>query len=846
VRPGGHQDGIMRKHGIWVLAAFMVTAPLTSRVAAAATIMVGVGDSLQAAIDSANPGDVILLHAGVTFTGNFVIRSSKHSITIRSSADDSLLPAAGQRTSPDYWQYLPKLQSPSNVAALKIEPGASYITLMHLEILASGNGSANLIELGAADSRQTSVAQAPHHLVLDRLLVNIPASAPQRRAIALNSGDTQILGCYLAGLKYAGSDAQAIAGWNGPGPFLIENNYLEGAAENVLFGGGDPTIPGLVPTNIRILRNHLSKPLSWKGSSWTVKNLLELKNAQDVLIEGNLLEYNWLAAQSGYSILFTPRNQSGGNPNTVVQRVKFVNNKVRHVSAVFSILGRDTNYPSQLTNDIEIRNNVFEDVSKATYGGTGRLMLIDGGDNIRIANNTSINTGTAIYVWGHQVTNFVVENTILNHGDYGIMGANSSPGNATLAMWFPGAVVIGNVMPNNPWPGKFPTGNSYPKDWASVGFVDLAGGNYRLAPSSLYFTAGTMGSTPGANIDALEAAMTAGTPPAPVCSFSVTPLAHTSPAEGDSFTVNITASAATCAWTTMTDAAWVQPSTAGGTGSAAVTVTVDPNATSVQRTGTVTIAGTAVTVTEAAAPPPCSFTLSPTVLDVPAAGGSFTVTLTATDGSCAWTASSNQTWTTLTTSSSTGSATLTVNVDPNTTTAQRSATVTVGGLALAITQAGGNAPTCSFTLVPSSITAPAAGTTVVIATLTASSSACPWTAQASAQWISLSALSGTGSANITVSISPNTANGTRNGTATVAGLTITVQQFGTKRKSSSRVANRPTTTTLAGPITVQQSSTRRSSGRTANRPGTATLSGPITVQQGITKKSSGLTVNRSR
>jgi Putative binding domain, N-terminal len=842
VRPGGHQDGIMRKHVIWVLAAFMVTAPLTSRVAAAATIMVGVGDSLQAAIDNANPGDVILLHAGVTFTGNFVIRSGKHSITIRSSADDSLLPAAGQRTSPDYWQHLPKLQSPNTVATLRIEPGASYITLMHLEILAAGNGSATLIELG---SKQTTVAQAPHHLILDRLLVNIPASAPQRRAIALNSGDTQILGCYLAGLKYAGAEAQAIAGWNGPGPFVIENNYLEGAGENLLFGGADPTIPGLVPTNIQIRRNHFAKPLAWKGSSWTVKNLLELKNAQDVLIEGNLLEYNWLAAQSGYSIVFTPRNQYGGNPSTVVQRVKFVNNWVRHVSAVFNIMGRDNNYPSQLTNDIEIRNNVFEDVSKTAYGGTGRLLLINGGDNIRLVNNTSFNTGTGVYVYGHVVTNFVLENNLFHYGSYGIMGDSTSPGNPTLATWFPGAAVLGNVIPYNPQPGTFPTGNSYPKDWASVGFVDLAGGNYRLAPSSLYITAGTMGSTPGANIDALEAAMTAGTSPAPVCGFTVTPSAHTSPAEGDSFIVNITASAAACAWTTMTDAAWVRPSLDGSTGSATVTVTVDPNATSVQRTGTVTIAGTAVAVTEAAAPPPCSFTLSTTALAVPAAGGSFTAALTAADDSCAWTASSNQTWTTLTTSSGTGSATLTVNVAANTTTAQRSATVTVGGLALAITQAGGSAPTCSFTLVPSTITTAAAGTTV-IATLTASSSACPWTAQSSAQWISLSAQSGTGSASITVAIGPNTANGTRNGTATLAGLTITVQQFGAKKKPSGRTTNRPGTAALAEPITVQQGSTKKSSGRTALRPATATLAGPISVQQGITKKSSGRTADRPR
>jgi all-beta uncharacterized protein len=703
--PDGQQDGIMRKDGIWVLAAFMVTAPLTSRAAAAATIMVSVGDNLQGAIDNANPGDVILLHAGVTFTGNFVIRSGKSSITLRSSADDSLLPAAGQRTSPDYWQYLPKLQSTSTVPALRIEPGASHITLMHLEILASGNGSANLIELGAVNSGQTSITQAPHHLILDRLLVNIPASAPQRRAIALNSADTQILGCYLAGLKYAGADAQAIAGWNGPGPFLIENNYLEGAGENLLFGGSDPTISGLVPTNIQIRRNHFAKPLAWKGSSWTVKNLLELKNAQDVVIEGNLFEYNWLAAQTGYAVLFTPRNQYGGNPSTVVQRVRFVNNWVRHVSSVFSIMGRDNEHPSQLTNDIEIRNNVFEDVSKSTYGGDGRLLLIDGGDNIRLRNNTSFNTGTAIYVWGHVVTNFEMENNIVNYGSYGIMGANCSAGNATIAAWFPGAVILGNVMAGTLQSWNFPAGNSYPADWAAVGFVDLAAGNYRLAPTSPYVAAGTNGTTPGANIDAIVAAvggaMSVSAQTAP-CTFTVTPSTHTSPAPGDTFAVTVAASAASCAWTATSNASWATPSVAGGTGSATVSVTVSPNSATAQRTANLSVAGRAISLTQDAA--------------VPAL--------------------------------------------------------------------------CTFALSQSSITASAAGTSAVV-TLTASGTTCPWTAAANASWLSLSAASGRGSAPLTLTVAPNTAKGNREGSAMIAGLTLTVRQYGIRRKSSTTSGGRP-------------------------------------------------------
>jgi len=153
---------------------------------------------------------------------------------------------------------------------------------------------------------------------------------------------------------------------------------------------------------------------------------------------------------------------------------------------------------------IEIRNNVFEDVSRASYGGSGRMLLIDGGDNIRLLNNTSFNAGTAIYATGHAATGLLLENNIFDYGDYGIMGDNASPGNGTLAAWFPGAVVLGNVMPENTQPWTFPSGNYYPATWGAMGFVDMAGGNSRLAGTSPYLVAGTGGSTPGANIDTLE------------------------------------------------------------------------------------------------------------------------------------------------------------------------------------------------------------------------------------------------------------------------------------------------------------------------------------------------------
>jgi hypothetical protein len=68
------------------------------------------------------------------------------------------------------------------------------------------------------------------------------------------------------------------------------------------------------------------------------------------------MEYNWLSAQSGYAVLFTPRNQYGGAPWTVVRDVQFTNNIVRHVASGINILGTDYLNPSLETTNILIQN----------------------------------------------------------------------------------------------------------------------------------------------------------------------------------------------------------------------------------------------------------------------------------------------------------------------------------------------------------------------------------------------------------------------------------------------------------------------------------------------------------
>ena len=83
-----------------------------------------------------------------------------------------------------------------------------------------------------------------------------------RRGIALNGAAIAVIDSSSLNFHQMLEDSQAIAGWDGPGPFKIVNNHLEAAGENVLFGGADPSIQGLVPSDIEVRRNHFSKPLT--------------------------------------------------------------------------------------------------------------------------------------------------------------------------------------------------------------------------------------------------------------------------------------------------------------------------------------------------------------------------------------------------------------------------------------------------------------------------------------------------------------------------------------------------------------------------------------------------------
>jgi hypothetical protein len=236
---------------------------------------------------------------------------------------------------------------------------------------------------------------------------------------------------------------------------------------------------------------------------WSVKNLIELKNAQNVLVDRNVIENIWAAGQNGYAIVITPRNQSGSAPWVRVRDVTFSNNTIRRALGVLTLTGYDDFATSGQTRRITFRNNLIYD-NDPTWGTNKTFVLGESPSTIVIDHNTIIHKNSAVvFPYGSPIDGFAFTNNVTPHNDYGIFGDNARTGSYTIDMYFPGGVVSNNVFGGGP-ASLYPAPNAFPTltEW-NASFTDAANHDYRIRSSSSFYSAGAGGSVPGANLGEL-------------------------------------------------------------------------------------------------------------------------------------------------------------------------------------------------------------------------------------------------------------------------------------------------------------------------------------------------------
>jgi hypothetical protein len=494
----------------------------TYRPPAGAVINVHAGDDLQAALDRAAPGDQVVLEAGASFTGNFVLpkKAGTETIVVRSSGTGAL--AEGLRAGPSDAPRMARIVSPSFDGAIDAAPGARRWRLIGIELTVSPAVSENTAVVRLGSGSETTRSQLPREIVLDRCWIHGNSTQNDRRGVALNGIAEAVIDSTVSDFHEVGYDAQAIAGWNGAGPFKIANDELDASGENVIFGGADPAIDKLVPSDIEIRHNHFFKPLSWRvgdpsyaGIHWTVKNLFELKNARRVLVTGNVFENSWGDAQTGFAILFKSANQEGAAPWSVTQDVTFTKNIVRHAASAMAIEGRDPGGAVSYTRRVTVAGNLLDDIDGKAWKGSGDFLQITDGSrapdgsrngpgNVIVDHNTALQSRNVISAEGVS-KGFVYTNNITPHNRYGVHGSGRATGLDTLVADFPGSVFQQNVLIHGKC-AAYPAGNFCPATVEDVGFVDYAAGNYRLAQGSPFRGAAGDGTDIGADIGAVEQA----------------------------------------------------------------------------------------------------------------------------------------------------------------------------------------------------------------------------------------------------------------------------------------------------------------------------------------------------
>ena len=474
--------------------------------ARSSTLTVGPGGDLQTALNSANPGDVIVITAGATFTGNFTLPAKSNgsaTITVKSSAL-AFLPV-GERVSPSSTQNMPTLVSPNSAAVISATTGANNWTFAGLNMTTTETViNYGLVTVGLGT--ETSIGALPANYIFDRCYIHGAAAGNTKRGIALNGVNITVENSWISTIMEVGQDTQALCGWNGPGPYRILNNYLEAAGENVMFGGAEALIPNLIPSQITVENNWFSKPLSWcpfsseyAGVPWTVKNLFELKNAQEVVVQNNIFQYSWQSGQNGYAILMTPRTNNGQNEWVEVQDVIFYGNVVQHAAGGINFEGVDNDDIEQNVmrlHLVNVSNNIFSDINGVPWGGTSAeswvFQVVSGSDRLSITNNTGFSdfgTVTGDGTISDPSQYFTFAGNICSVGLYGIDGSGSQQGTEALQEYFPGSTVTGNVLIGGD-SALYPPGNNFPANMSTVGFADWQAGNYQLLPGSAYQGAG--------------------------------------------------------------------------------------------------------------------------------------------------------------------------------------------------------------------------------------------------------------------------------------------------------------------------------------------------------------------
>jgi hypothetical protein len=438
----------------------------------AADILANRGDDLQAKINQMACGDTLKMQDGAIWQGAFHIPKIDGCTEWRTFTRQGPLPAVvntiqcafqrgptflAEMTKRDtckaelirhYELNAPVLQSfdrthtcVSGSGPIFIDHDVDYIRFVGVKIQGMNdgitgypndpnNGCANygLVLIGlhpVTGQNVTTASELPQHLEFDRVSLSGHEQGDTVRAFFMQGNHFTLKNSLVYEIHMLSNDSQCIYATNAQTGVLVENNFLECAGENILFGGGRPQIIGNVPSNIIQRHNYMTKQWDWwqhcarlttaygypctfAGRAWYTKNVTECKNCQHNAIYGNVIEASWQQNQNGGCVLFQAVADEPDSAWVTVKDIQVFNNVVRHCGQGFNIAGYGgQNGGATMGARIWVTNNLMYGIRRM-YSEPGNnfgngFLLVSGSssagvpfDDVRIEHNTLDAEGTFI------------------------------------------------------------------------------------------------------------------------------------------------------------------------------------------------------------------------------------------------------------------------------------------------------------------------------------------------------------------------------------------------------------------------------------------------------------------
>lgn len=255
------------------------------------------------------------------------------------------------------------------------------------------------------------------------------------------------------------------------------------------------------------------------GRSWQIKNLFEIKAAQNCQIDSNIFEYVWRGSDVGFAWWIKTVNQESDQVWAKTKDVVIEKNIIRHCYGWLEVHGRERGsggYPLPAPLDgLTIRNNLVYDSNGDWGQGQDSKYCID---LTEAAHHVTIDHNTLIHTSGNGFMSMrsgvetctlpVITNNMGLRLAFGIHDNDGTfgEGSATLSNCSTGGTYTfqGNAIADAPG-GSYPSNNYFDSSatWEAqftIYVPDGDGADFLIIPASTYFQAGTDGKDIGADI----------------------------------------------------------------------------------------------------------------------------------------------------------------------------------------------------------------------------------------------------------------------------------------------------------------------------------------------------------